>query len=267
MIFIGEKINGTRKVVKDAILAGDRAFIEKTAREQAEAGADYLDVNAGTSPDREAADMLWLIDIVQDVTELPICIDSSSPTTLKAAMERVKRTPLVNSVNADPARLDAFLPLIKSAGCSVIALALDESKTGMPKSVAERLENIAAVVKAASAQGIAQDKIFIDPLIMGIATDGKACVEALETIRALRSAYPEAHITGGLSNISFGLPNRELINRTFLTLAMEAGLDSAVVNPANSALIGSLKATEMLLGRDRFCRGYTKAAAAGFNKK
>jgi 5-methyltetrahydrofolate--homocysteine methyltransferase len=267
MIFIGEKINGTRKAVQEAILKGDRAFIEKTALEQAQAGADYLDVNAGTSPDREKGDMLWLIGIVQDVTDVPICIDSSSPATLAAALAHVKQTPMVNSVNADPARLEAFLPLIREREAPVIALALDESLAGMPKTIDERMENIRRVMEAATSYDIPEERLFIDPLIMSVATDNTAGPAMLEAIRSIRAAYPAAHITGGLSNVSFGLPNRELVNRTFLTLAMAAGMDSAVVNPANRALIESLKATDLILGRDRFCRAYTKAVKAEFARK
>jgi 5-methyltetrahydrofolate--homocysteine methyltransferase len=267
MIFIGEKINGTRKVIQEAILKRDRGFIEKTALEQAQAGADYLDVNAGTSPDRETDDMLWLIGIVQEVTDVPVCIDSSSPGTLAAALGSVKQTPLVNSVNADPARLKAFLPLIREKDAPVIALALDESTTGMPKTVAERMENIRRVMEAAASYGIPEERFFIDPLIMSVATGDTAGAAVLEAIRAIRAAYPKAHITGGLSNVSFGLPDRELVNRTFLTLAMAAGMDSAVLNPASRAIVESLKATELILGNDRFCRAYTRAAKAGFVKK
>ena len=267
MIIIGETINGTRNAVKQAILAGDQAYIERLALEQAEAGADYIDVNAGTNPDRETADMLWLLGIVQGIAEAPICIDSSSPNTLKAALGFVKQVPLVNSINADPARLESFLPLIKESGSPVIALALDESKGGMPKSTAERLENIDAIVLKTRAAGIPDSQLFVDPLIMAVSTDNAAGMEALACIRAIRERYPEAHITGGLSNISFGLPKRELINRTFLALAMSAGMDSAICNLANTPLIESLKATDMLLGRGRFCRSYTTAAKQGFIKK
>ena len=267
MIIIGEKINGTRKAVKEAILAGNRSYIEKIALEQAEAGADYLDVNAGTNPDRETKDMLWLLDIVQSVTDVPVCIDSSSEETLKAALENVKRLPMVNSINADDRRLKSFLPIIKEKECPVIALALDESKSGMPKSTEERLENISKIFLQTRKAGIPDENVFVDPLIMSVSTDINACLEALSCIRTIREQYPQARITGGLSNISFGLPKRELVNRTFLTLAMSAGMDSAVCDPSNTAFIESLKATDMLLGRDRFCRAYTTAAKRGFDKK
>lgn len=267
MIFIGEKINGTRKAINEAILARDAAYIEEVARAQAEAGAGYLDINAGTSPEREVEDMLWLIDTVQGVCELPICIDSSSPDVLAAAMERVSQTPMVNSINADPARLLAFLPLIRQRDCAVIALAMDESKSGMPKTAEERQENVNRVMAATRQAGVPDEKVFIDPLIMAVGTDNGAGMGAIEMIRWICEKYPETHITGGFSNISFGMPNRAVVNRTFLTMAMMAGADAAVIDPTNTAIIEAVTATNMLLGKDRFCRKYTTAAKNGFVKQ
>jgi 5-methyltetrahydrofolate--homocysteine methyltransferase len=267
MIFIGEKINGTRKLIQQAVLDRNAAYITEVAKAQADAGADYLDINAGTSPDRETDDMLWLIDTVQAAVETPICIDSSSPKTLTAALERVNKTPMVNSVNADPARLGSFLPLIKSKNCAVIALAMDESKSGMPKDNGERRENIERIFTATRAAGIPDGSVFVDPLIMAVATDQTAGNQAFEMIRWIRATYAEAHITGGFSNISFGLPNRALVNRTFLSLAIAFGADAAVIDPCSVTIIESLKATDMLLGKDRFCRRYTVAAKEGFVRK
>ncbi|WP_303870298.1 dihydropteroate synthase [Acetobacterium wieringae] len=267
MIFIGEKINGTRKAIQEAILNRDADFIKKTALDQANAGADYLDVNAGTDPSRELADMLWLIEVIQSATDTPICIDSSTSEVIKEAIHVVSKTPMINSINGDPARLESFIPFIKERDCTVIALALDESQSGMPKSVAERMAVLERIFVATRAAGIADNKVYVDPLIMAVATDQQAGLIAFESIQTIRETYPEAHITGGLSNISFGMPNRALVNRTFLTLAVAAGMDSAVVNPENIALIESLKATELLLGKDRFCRKYTTAAKINFIKK
>lgn len=267
MIIIGEKINGTRKNVKEAILARDEAHIIDLISEQAKAGAAYLDVNAGTGPERELEDMLWLLNLVQEnAPDVAICIDSSDPKTLEEALKHVEKTPMVNSINADSRRLDSFIPLISEKKCPVIALALDESKSGMPKSNEERMENLEKIFSATRSAGIPDKDVYVDPLIMAVATDNKASIEVISCIRMIHERYPEAHITGGLSNISFGLPNRAIVNRTFLTLAMEAGLDSAVCNPANQSLIETIKATEMLLGKDRFCRKYTKAAKDGFIK-
>jgi 5-methyltetrahydrofolate corrinoid/iron sulfur protein methyltransferase len=268
LILIGEKINGTRKSVQKAILERDASAICMLVKEQAEAGADYLDVNAGTGPEREQEDMLWLLELVQkEAPDVSICIDSSSSETLRAALEHVEKTPMVNSINADARRLENFIPLISQRKCPVIALALDESKSGMPKSNAERMDNLKRIFNATRNAGIPDENVFVDPLIMAVATDNKAALEVLECIRNIHAEYPNAHITGGLSNISFGLPERSLVNHTFLTLAMREGMDSAVCNPANHSLIGAVKTTEMLLGKDRFCRNYTKAAKNGFVRK
>jgi 5-methyltetrahydrofolate--homocysteine methyltransferase len=267
MIFIGEKINGTRKAIKEAVIARNGGFIQAAAQQQAAAGADYLDINAGTSPEREMEDMLWLIDTVQGAVETPVCIDSSSPEVLRAALEKARKTPMVNSINADPKRLENFLPLIRAKGCAVIALAMDESKAGMPKNNEERRENIEAIFSATRKAGIADGNVFVDPMIMAVATDTGAGLQCFEIIRWIRGAFPDAHITGGFSNISFGLPNRALVNRTFLTLAIASGADAAVIDPSSAAIIESLKASEMLLGKDRFCRKYTVAAKEGFIKK
>lgn len=267
MIFIGEKINGTRKSIATAIQARDKAAIEEVAKAQADAGADYLDVNAGVDPTTEMEDMMWLLDVVQGVTDVPICIDSSTPEVIKAAMEKVSKTPMINSVNADPARLDAFLPFIKEKDCAVIALAMDESKGSMPKDNDERKANVKFIFERTRAAGIADDKVFVDPLIMSAGTDQKAGVECMEMIRWIRDTYPECHITGGFSNISFGLPERKIVNRTFLTMAIMSGADAAVIDPTSQAILEALKATDLLMGNDRFCKGYTKAVKNGFTAK
>ncbi|MFZ7121124.1 MAG: dihydropteroate synthase [Eubacteriaceae bacterium] len=267
MIFIGEKINGTRKKIKQAVIDRNSQYIKDIAISQSNSGADYLDINAGTDPERETEDLLWLIETVQSVVDTPICIDSSTPNAIKEAIKVVNKTPMINSINGDAKRLEDFLPFIKEKDCSVIALALDESKSGMPKTVQERMIALEDIFKATRAMGINDSKIFIDPLIMAVATDQTAGNIAFECISTIHKTYPEAHITGGLSNISFGLPNRSLVNRTFLTLAIASGMDSAVVNPSDVDLLESLYATYLLLGKDRFCRKYTTGAKHQFIKK
>ncbi len=262
MQIIGEKINGTRKRVNEAILARDADFIRNLAREQTEAGADFLDVNAGTTPDREADDLVWLVRLVQEVVETPLCLDSSNPVALSEALKSVVRLPMINSISGEPERLKAILPIVASRKCSVIALAMDEST--LPKDVDERLAAAEKIFRATRDAGLPDELVYVDPLIMTVATDAGAALVALESMRELKKNYPDAHITSGLSNISFGLPGRPEINRTFLTLAMEAGLDSAILDPTSRDLVQSLLITEMLLGRDPFCRRYTKAFRKGF---
>ena len=267
MLFIGEKINGTRSQVKEAVLSRNTNYIKELAITQTEAGANYLDVNAGTDPQRETEDLLWLIEVVQSVVDTPICIDSSTPSAIKAALNAVKSTPMINSINGDPGKLKEFIPLVKERNCPVIALCLDESVSGMPKTIDDRMRVLERIFAATRGAGIADEKIYVDPLIMTVATDQNAGNIIFDCIRLIREKYPQAHITGGLSNISYGLPNRGLINRTFLALAVVAGMDTAIVNPCDSEFLETLYATELLLGRDKFCRKYTLASKGGFKKK
>lgn len=267
MLIVGEKINGTRSQVKEAVLNRNADYIIELAKSQAEAGADYLDVNAGTDPEREAEDLLWLIDVVQSVVDTPICIDSSTPSAIKEALKAVKSTPMINSINGDPRKLEEFIPIIKERNCPVIALCLDESMSGMPKTVDDRMKILERIVAATREAGIADSQLYIDPLTMTVATDQTAGITVIQCIKLIKEEYPEAHIIGGLSNISYGLPNRSLINRTFLTLVLAAGMDSAIIDPCDRELLGTLYTTELLLGRDKFCRKYTTASKEGFVRK
>jgi 5-methyltetrahydrofolate--homocysteine methyltransferase len=257
MQIIGEKINGTRKGVGTAIANKDEALIKHLAKEQVEAGADLLDINAGTTPDREPDDLAWLVRTVQAATEVPLCLDSANPVALTEALKHIKQLPMINSINGDPEQLENILPIVVKYNCKVIAMALDESR--IPKSMDDRLNVLKKVFNATRNTGVSDEKVYIDPLVMTIGTDIKAGLTALEAIRVIKKIYPKSHITCGLSNISFGLPDRFLINRTFLTLALEAGLDSAIMDPMDRQLRESLLATELLLGRDPFCRQYTQA--------
>jgi 5-methyltetrahydrofolate--homocysteine methyltransferase len=164
---------------------------------------------------------------------------------------------MINSINGDPERLENILPIVVKYNCTVIAMALDESK--IPKSMDDRLNVLRKIFSATRNTGVSDEKVYIDPLVMTIGTDIRAGLTALEAIRVIKRIYSKSHITCGLSNISFGLPGRSLINQTFLTLALEAGLDSAIIDPMNRQLRESLLATELLLGRDPFCRMYTQA--------
>ncbi len=258
---IAEKINGTRKSVATAVAERDAASIVDLATRQASAGASWIDVNAGTSPDREPDDLVWLVDTVQAAVETPLSIDTANPRALEAALARVQRTPLVNSISAEPARLHGVLPLAAAAGAHVIALALDAG--GIPTGVDDRLAVIRRLVDATRSAGVPDERVYIDPLVMTLATNVASAQIALAVIRAVRDEFPAAHLTSGLSNVSFGLPVRSLINRTYLTLAMAAGLDSAILDPLDRDLRAALIATELVLGRDRHCLGYTRAFRAG----
>jgi 5-methyltetrahydrofolate--homocysteine methyltransferase len=264
MQIIGEKINGTRKGVGKAITNRDEALIKHLVKEQVKAGVDFLDINAGTPPDREPDDLAWLVRIAQEATEVPLCLDSANPIALTEALKHIRQEPMINSINGDSKRLENILPIVVKYNCMVITMALDESK--IPKSTDDRLKVLEKIFTATRNKGVPDDKVYIDPLVMTIGTDIKAGLTTLETMRVIKKIYPKSHITCGLSNISFGLPDRFLINRTFLTLALEAGLDSAIIDPMDRQLRESLLATELLLGRDPFCRKYTQAFRSKVNR-
>lgn len=265
MKIIGEKLNGTIPSVGPAVLGRDAGFIVDLAKRQAEAGADWLDVNAGTQPDREPDDLLWLVELVQSAVDTPLCLDSPNPRALQRAIKAVDRTPMINSISLEPERLEGVLPVVAEHGCQVIALTLAPS--GMPKDAAERIDIAHQLIDRTRQAGVPDGHVYVDPLALAVATDNNSVGMVCDTIRAIHAAYPEVHFTCGLSNISFGMPARKYLNRGFLTLCMEAGLDSAVMDPLDVELRATLYAIDVLLGRDRHCRKYTQAYRKGLFEK
>ncbi|MDE3074256.1 MAG: dihydropteroate synthase [Chloroflexota bacterium] len=261
MKIIAEKINGTRSQVAKAIAERDADAIRSLAQRQAEAGSDWIDVNAGTHPDREPDDLVLLIDRVQEVTDLPLSLDSTNPTALSAAMKAVRKTPMINSISGEEYRLTGVLPLVAEHGCPTIALCMDEG--GIPKTVEGHLEVARRVMDQTRRAGVPDDRVYLDPLLMTIATDTECGNLALDTMRALRAEFPAAHLTTGLSNVSFGLPMRGLINRTFLIMAVAAGLDSAIADPLDRELRPAILAAELLAGNDKHCLRYVRAYRSG----
>ncbi len=258
MKIIGEKINGTRNRVAKAITERDADFIKDLAVRQAEAGSTWLDINAGTHPDKEPDDLIWLIENIQPEVDIPLCLDSANPKALEAAIQVVKKKPMINSISGEPERLEKILPLVAEHGCEVIALAMDDKK--IPETYEKRLEVIDVIISATRAAGVSDDKVYVDPLAMTIATANQSAVMACETIRTVKAKFPEVHFTMGLSNISFGLPARKQINRGFLILAMQAGLDSAILDPLDKELRAAIVTTELLLGKDKHCMNYLNAS-------
>lgn len=264
MRIIAEKINGTRKRVAQAIKDRDADFIQNLAREQAEAGATWLDANAGTAPQREPEDLIWLVDNIQAVVDTPISLDSANPKALEAAIKVVKKKPMINSISLEPGRLDVF-PIVAEHKCPAVALAMDEK--GIPKTKEERLDTIGRILKKTRSMDIPDGDLYFDPLAMTIGTGQENALLFFDCVREIRSKYPEVHITCGLSNISFGMPARTYINRVFLTLSMQAGLDCAICNPNSHDIQTTILATELLMAQDKHCLNYTRAFRKGvFNK-
>lgn len=262
MIVIGEKINSTRTAVKQAIAGKDTSFLQKLARDQAGAGADYIDVNTGAFPDREAGLMQWLVQVVQQAVDLPLSLDSANPLALEAGLKvNTRPGPIINSITAEETRFSKVLPLILQYQTHVLALSLDDS--GITRTVEDRFAVARKLIEALCDKGIAQDRIFLDPLLQPISIQNDFGLIAIEVIRRVKQQFPEVNTTCGLSNISFGLPQRAKLNRYFLTMAMAAGLDSAILDPLDKELMDAIKASEVLLGKDPFCKNYIKAFREG----
>jgi cobalamin-dependent methionine synthase I len=259
VIVIGERLNATNKGVGEALRARDADFIHELARQQTEAGADYLDCNAGRKAEDEVADMQWLVRHAREASDLPLCIDSPSPDALAAALDVYEGPPpMLNSVTAEEAKMDRVLDLAVQAKARIIALCFSDA--GMPSSEGDRERVGEQLIEAALAKGIAAEDIFVDPVVSVVSSGGEAGPLCISAVRAIRAAYPHVHITAGVSNVSFGLPSRKLLNRTFLALLMAAGLDAAIIDPTDSQIMSTWRAAEVLLNRDEMCMNYIEAS-------
>jgi len=261
MIIVGERINGTSKRVREAILNRDRDFVSHQARLQADAGADYIDLNAGTEPEREPEDIGWLVETVQNAVDEPVCVDSANLEALRAGLEAYTGRALVNSASAESQRQDDVLALVQERGARVVALTLDDS--GLPKTADQRIAVARALVEAAEKHGIARDDVFIDPLARAIAVENEQGAAFLDAVAGIRQCLPGVHVICGLSNMSYQMPARRLLNRTFLAMAMARGMDAAIVDPLDGGLMAAVCAAEVLLGQDEMCMQYIQAHRAG----
>ena len=260
VLIIGELINCTRKKVGEAAQKRDVEFFKEIALRQANAGASMLDVNGGL-PGQEMEVLPWLVNIVQDTVSIPLCLDSADPAALRRALPLCKQRAMINSITDEAARQQALMPLLKEFRPKVIALCLGEA--GPPNNVDERVSTANRLVDRLTAEGIALDDIYVDPCVLPISTGpehGRALVAATGLIKA---RYPGVHVSSGVSNVSFGLPMRKLLNQALLLLLMAQGLDAAIVDPCDPQLMANICAAEALLGRDEFCANYIQAFRQG----
>jgi 5-methyltetrahydrofolate--homocysteine methyltransferase len=261
MIIVGEKINTSRKKVAQAVEQRDVDLIAQMARDQAEAGADYIDVNAGTFLDQEVELLCWLVKVVQDTVDLPLCLDSPNPKALSEAMKHHKGAPMVNSISLEKDRYEELLPVITSHPCQVVALCMAE--TSMPSTVDERVQVGAELIDRLTKAGISLERIYLDPLVQPVSVDTRMGTAVLGAIQKIMEEYTGVNTICGLSNISFGLPMRQLINRNFLALSMMSGLSAAILDPTDKHLMATLLSVEMLLGRDEYCQNFIEGYQSG----
>lgn len=261
MIIIGEKINGSIPSTAKAIEERDEAFIRDLALEQTKYGADYIDVCAGTSPEIERETLKWLIDIVQDTVDTPLCIDSSDVGVILDMLPLAKRPGMINSVSEEHGKCEELMPKVADTEWNMIALTCDNNGISTDPDV--KFNIAVSIMEKAHSYGIVDSRMFIDPLVTTLSTTSDALLNFNNTLRRIKDKYPECHITSGLSNISYGMPYRKAINQQFLTLAMSAGMDSAIMNPIAADMRAALYATQALLGMDKHCRKYNNAYRKG----
>ena len=257
MIIVGEKINSSSKIINEAINKRDAGFIARMAREQCDAGADYIDLNAGIFYEDESERLAWLVSTVQMETGARLSLDTANGDALRSALAINKNgKPLINSITAQTQRFRSFLPLIKEFNASVVALCMDDG--GLPATADERADIAGKLIEKLTGAGVKPEDIFLDPVVCPIGTDPRACVIVLETIKKIKMRWPGARIVCGVSNISYGLPARRLMNRTFLAAAIIAGLDCAILDPLDDAVLRTIYAAEALAGVDINCEEYLK---------
>ncbi|AKA67413.1 methyltetrahydrofolate cobalamin methyltransferase [Clostridium scatologenes] len=262
MLIIGELINTSRKLIREAVEKKDGEYIKQIAKAQEEAGATYIDVNCGTCIETEIETMEWLVDNILQVTSLPLCIDSPNPLALQAGLKKaVNGKSMINSITGETPRWNAVLPLVKEFDTKIIALCIDDG--GMPKTNEDRIRIADYIITKLTGEGINIDDIYIDPLIKPVSAGQKNGIEVLQAIQCIMETHPGVHTTCGLSNISYSLPARKVLNRLFMVQTMARGMDSYIMDPTNKEMRAALLASQTLLGQDRFSRKFLKGFREG----
>jgi 5-methyltetrahydrofolate--homocysteine methyltransferase len=260
MLIVGELINASRKAIATAIEAQNPEAIQQVAKDQIDAGADYIDVNAGVFVGKEPEYLEWLVKTVQSAVEAPCCIDSPDPKAIETALGVHNGTAMINSISLEKDRYDSLLPVIAGTDLKVVALCMSDK--GMPQTTADRMAIADKLVNSLLQKNVPIDNIYVDPLVQPVSTDIKFGVEFLNAIEQIMTTFEGVHTLCGLSNISFGLPNRKFINQTFMSMAISKGLDGAIINPLDKKMMAIIITAEVLAGKDEYCAEYLKAYRA-----
>ena len=260
MNIVGELINASRKAVKAAIESKNEEAVKKLAKDQYEAGANYIDVNAGVFVGQESEYLKWLVEVVQSIVDGPCCIDSPDPKAIETALAVHNGTAMINSISLEKDRYDTLLPLVAGTNLKVVALCMSDE--GMPETTDDRMKIADKLVNGLLQNNVAIENIYVDPLVQPVSTNNLFGVEFLNAIEQIVTTFKGIHTMCGLSNISFGLPNRPFLNQTFMSMAIAKGLDGAIINPLDKKMMANIIAATALAGNDDFCMEYLKAFRA-----
>lgn len=248
---IGERINMTRKTIREKVWERDEAFVRNEVATQARAGATHIDINAGGNPAKEIEDMRWLTGVVMKEVDLPLVYDSANAGAIRAGLEICNRPgTIINSMTMEQAKIDSIMPLIKQFNTSVVCLTMDDS--GMPEDLEGRIKIAEDIAGLLASENISLDRAYYDFLVRPAATNPGQAVFILDAIRWLKKKYPQAHASVGLSNVSYGIPKRNNFNKAFLAMIVEAGADAAIIDPTEPDMITILYSARAVLGLDEY---------------
>jgi 5-methyltetrahydrofolate--homocysteine methyltransferase len=257
MIIVGELINASRKKIAAAIENKDTEAIQTIAKDQHNHGANYIDVNAGVFVGKEPEYLQWLTSTIQEAVDTPCCIDSPDPKAIESALTVHKGTPMINSISLEKERYEALLPIVAGTDFRVVALCMSDK--GMPQTTDERMGIADELVNKLVKNNVPVEHIFVDPLVQPLSTNDTFGVEFLNSIEIIMKTFPGIHSVCGLSNISYGLPERKFLNQTFMVMAIARGLDGAIVDPLDKKMMANIIAAEALAGNDEWCSAYLEA--------
>ena len=260
MIIVGELINASRKAITESIKNRDVEAIKTVARQEHEAGAHYIDVNAGIFLDEEEDYMRWLVQTVQAVVDGPCSIDTPNPKAIEAGLSVHKGTPMINSISLESDRYNRMIPLLAGTDFRVVALCMSDE--GMPKTAEDRLRIADRLINGLVQNRIPLENIYVDPLVQPISVDRTFGIEFIKAIALIKGKFAGVHVMCGLSNVSYGLPGRPFVNQTFMPMAIAMGLDGAIINPLDKRMMANIIAAEALIGRDDYCMNFMKAYRA-----
>ena len=257
MLIVGELINASRKAIGAAIKEQNVELVQKVAKDQFDAGAHYIDVNAGIFLDKEPEYLAWLVKTVQEVVDCPCCLDSPDPKAIAAAFAVHKGIPMINSISLEKDRYDALLPVLSGTDLKVVALCMSDD--GMPETMVDRLKIADKLINGLVQANVPIGNIYVDPLVQPISVNNTFAMEFINSVEAIMTQFKGVHTMCGLSNISYGLPDRKFMNRGFAVMAIAKGLDGMIVDPLDKMMMANIVTAEALAGRDAYCAKYLKA--------